>query len=145
MKRRVMVAEDEADILALVVAALGDDERYDLLIARDGEEALELARRKRPALLFLDLLMPKMDGYTVCRLLRADPNNGHMKIVVMTALAQEQDRSRALEAGADDYITKPFKVAHLLEKVDEALNAHGGEGQGCCFTLESEDGARTTG
>ena len=118
MTHKVMLADDEEGILALVAATLGDDGNYQLILARDGDEALRVARQEQPALLFLDVLMPARNGYEVCRLLKSDPATASMKIVMLTALAQDSAKQKALEAGADDYLTKPFSPTTLLEKVE---------------------------
>ncbi len=120
--KTVMIADDEPAIVSLLMATLGDDERYRVIAARDGKEALEVAIREKPDLIFLDILMPKMDGYEVCRILKADKANAKMKIVMLTALAREDERRQALSAGADDYFTKPFSPTALLEKVEETLD-----------------------
>lgn len=120
--KTVMIADDEPAIVSLLMATLGDDERYRVIAARDGKEALEVATREKPDLIFLDILMPKIDGYEVCRKLKADKANAKMKIVMLTALAREDERRQALSAGADDYFTKPFSPTALLEKVEETLD-----------------------
>lgn len=123
MRRKVLIAEDEEALRALLVATLQDADRYDLLTASDGEESLRLARDERPDLIFLDILMPKLDGVQVCRALKGEPDTSGIKIVMLTALAQETNREAAMRAGADDYITKPFSPTTLLDKVDRALQA----------------------
>ncbi len=118
-----MLTDDEESILELVAATLGDLDRYDLLLANSGEQALEIARREKPDLLFLDILMPNINGYEVCKRLKSDPATAHIRIVMLTALAQESDRKRAMDVGADDYFTKPFSPIALLDKVEEMLSA----------------------
>ena len=122
MTKKVLLADDEEDILMLVSATLGGDDRYSLILARDGEEALGIAQREKPDLLFLDILMPKMNGYEVCQLLKKDPTTAQIKVIMLTALAQEADRERALEAGADDYFSKPFSPTALLKRVEDLLS-----------------------
>ena len=121
MARKVLLADDEEGMLALVSATLGGNEQYELLVARDGEEALRIAQAELPDLALLDISMPKRDGVEVCRHLKEDPATNRIKIVMLTALTQEADLRRAREAGADDYFTKPFSPTALLEKVDELL------------------------
>ncbi len=123
MKKKVMLADDEEDILALFSATLGDDERFDVLLARDGEETLKLAQREKPDLLFLDLLMPKINGYEVCRRLKGNPETSSIKVIVLTALVEESGEERARIAGAEGYLTKPFSPLALLDKVEETLFA----------------------
>ncbi len=123
MTKKVLLADDEEDILMLVSATLGGDDRYSLILARDGEEALTRAREEHPDLIFLDVMMPKMDGFEVCEQLKSDDGTKDIRVVMLTALAQEFDRQRADEVGADFYFTKPFSPTALLEKVDELLSS----------------------
>jgi CheY-like chemotaxis protein len=119
--RKVLIADDEPEILELLSLTLEDDELYSVLTARDGEEALRLCKAERPDIVFLDVQMPKMDGVTVCKNIRQDPSIAGMKVVMLTALAQEAEIDRALVAGADDYMTKPFRPSELHRKVLQAL------------------------
>ena len=121
MARRVLLADDEDGVLALLAATLADTERYQIFRARDGNETLRIARRERPALLLLDVLMPKKDGYEVCQTLKEDPATAAIKVVMLTVLAQEFDWRRAMEAGADDYLTKPFSPTALLVRIEQFL------------------------
>ncbi len=121
----VLVADDDEDILTLVSITLRRA-GYTVVCARDGEEALELAGETRPALVVLDVLMPKLDGLNVTRALRA--RGDAMPIMLLTASVQERHREHGLEAGADEFVRKPFSskdllghVARLLE--DQAVGA----------------------
>ena len=125
---KVMLADDEGGVLALVAATLGGGGRYEFLLASDGDEALRVAQQEKPNLLLLDILMPGRDGYEVCRVLKSDPATAPIKVIMLTALAQESDRQRALEAGADDYFTKPFSPTALLERVEALLARRQGGG-----------------
>ncbi|MDP3062591.1 MAG: response regulator [Chloroflexota bacterium] len=125
MTGKVLIADDEAAVVKLLLTTLGDDDRYRLLVARDGEEALQIARQEKPDLVFLDILMPKVDGFRVCRALKANPATAHMKVVMLTALAQDSDREEAIRAGADGYLAKPFSPTGLLEKVEDVFNSTG--------------------
>jgi putative two-component system response regulator len=117
-----MIVDDEESIRRLVSATLGGDDRYRVVIAKGGEEALELARQEKPDLAFLDIRMPQMDGYSVCRALKADPATAHINVVMLPALVEDYDREKAMEAGASDYITKPFSPTALLQKVEDVLD-----------------------
>ena len=119
--RKVLLVDDYEGVLSLVHATLRNDERYQILLARDGEEALDIARLEKPDLVFMDVMMPKMDGYSVCRELKDDPDTSQIKVVLLTALDKEFSRDKGMEAGAVDYITKPFSPIALLEKVDDIL------------------------
>lgn len=122
MKKRVLVVDDEEDILSLVAAMLGFSERYDVMVAHEGQEALEIARRQSPDVVILDILMPRMNGYQVLRALKADPTTSHAKVIMLTALAQQADRERAVAAGADGFLVKPFSPTMLLSTVTQALD-----------------------
>ena len=129
MTVKVLLADDEEDILTLVAATLGDSDRYTLILARDGEEALKRARETNPDLVFLDAMMPKMDGYEVCKILKSNVATAHIRVVMLTALAQEADRQRAEQVGVDSYFSKPFSPSLLLEKVDELLERRSGNAE----------------
>ena len=119
--KTVLVADDEEVIRALVAATI-DGDKYCVLLAKDGEEALRIVRDQQPDLLFLDIMMPKKNGYDVCHELKDDPATKHIKVVMLTALAQDADRKKALTSGADDYFTKPFSPTALLQKVEQFLD-----------------------
>jgi DNA-binding response OmpR family regulator len=116
MKRRVLVADDDASLRRLIFTTLGDGD-FDLLQAADGEEALRIALQRQPELVLLDVNMPKLDGFEVCRQLKADPSTSGVKVVMLTARGADADRLRGHEAGADDYFIKPFSPVQLLNKV----------------------------
>ncbi len=123
MSKRILLVDDEERILGLAEATLAIDDDYEIVTASDGEEAIAVAKAQKPDLIFLDLLMPKKDGITVCRELRADPETKHIKIIMLTAMSQEADRMTALSVGADGYMTKPFSPKALLDKAKEMLAA----------------------
>ncbi len=119
---RILVAEDEPDMLMGLRENL-QFEGYEVLEASDGEQALDMALNQRPDLILLDIMMPKINGFDVCRQVR---DRGHtVPIVMLTARAQEMDVVRGLELGADDYITKPFGVRELLARIKVALRHAG--------------------
>ena len=122
MTRKVLIADDEERIRGLVVATLSSDDRYEVLTAADGALAVSVCQAERPDLVFLDLLMPKMDGYAVCRELKSSPETRDIKIVMLTAMAQESDRRTAMKLGVDDFVTKPFSPMALAAKLDEMLD-----------------------
>jgi DNA-binding response OmpR family regulator len=115
-KRTVLLADDDPGLRRLVGATLGS-EHFNLLSAADGEETLSVARQRLPALILLDINMPSRNGLEVCRLLKADPTTSHIKIVMLTASSSDLDRTRAIDASADDYFVKPFSPIALLDKV----------------------------
>jgi two-component system, OmpR family, phosphate regulon response regulator PhoB len=118
--KKLMIADDEDGIRSLVKMTLAVDS-FEIVEARDGDEALAVARREQPDLLFLDVMMPGTSGVDVCRTLKEDPATAGITIVMLTAKAQEQDREEGLAAGADDYFTKPFSPVGLLTKVEEVF------------------------
>lgn len=116
----VLVADDDADIRELVTFRL-ERAGYELLVASDGEEALQLALERRPDLAILDLMMPKRDGYDVTRAIRADVSTQRMPVILLTARVQEADVTRGFDAGADDYMKKPFSPQELQARVQAVL------------------------
>jgi DNA-binding response OmpR family regulator len=116
----VLVADDDPDILALVRFRLERD-GYEVLSAPDGETALDLALARTPDLAVLDVMMPRLDGYELTRRLREHGPTTGIPIILLTARVQEPDLERGFEAGADDYVTKPFSPQALGERVQAAL------------------------
>ena len=117
---RVLVADDDADIRALVSFRL-ERAGYEVVEARDGEEALRLAREQTPDLAVLDVMMPKLTGDEVTRRIRSDEATRRMPVILLTARVQEDDVARGFEAGADDYIKKPFSPQELRARVQAVL------------------------
>ncbi len=111
-KTTILIADDDPQLLRLMARNL-QFEGYDVLTAADGRAALELAEAKRPDLVLLDVMMPKMDGFTVSQRIREFSN---IPIIIVTARGQDQDKIRGLDLGADDYLTKPFNVDELLAR-----------------------------
>jgi DNA-binding response OmpR family regulator len=116
----VLAADDDEDILELIAFRL-EHSGYTVLQARDGEEALDLARTSRPDLAVLDVMMPKIDGFEVTRRLREDDSTTRIPIILLTARTQEADVQRGFDAGADDYIRKPFSPQELGARVQAIL------------------------
>ncbi len=119
-KKRLLLVEDEMDLAEMVKMRL-EANSYDVLTAYDGQEALDKARKEKPDLIILDLMLPKIDGYKVCRMLKFDEKYKAIPIIMFTARAQEADKKLAEEVGADAYITKPFEPQALLDKINELL------------------------
>ena len=117
MSNTVLVVEDEPNQLTPLKYAL-EQEGYDTLTATDGEAGLRIAQSEEPDLVILDVMLPKLDGFEVCRILRRQSN---VPILMLTARGQEVDRVVGLELGADDYVTKPFSVRELLARVRNML------------------------
>jgi len=119
-KPKILVVDDEPDILELVRLNLAR-EGYEVLAASTGEQGLDLARSKLPALIILDLMLPGIDGLDVCKRLRADPKTQGISILMLTAKGEESDVVTGLEVGADDYLTKPFSGKVLVARVRNLL------------------------
>ena len=117
---KILVAEDEKDIRRLVVFTL-ERAGYEILEAGDGREALRLATENHPNLILLDIMMPYMNGYEVCRKLREKPELKDTPIVLLSAKAQNYEIGEGLEAGATDYLIKPFIPRELAAKVKKML------------------------
>ena len=115
----VLVVEDNAEVRAYVRHHLVPD--YRVLEAADGEAGLALARERLPDLVLSDVMMPEMDGFALCRALKADPETGFIPVVLLTARAEQEDRLGGLGEGADDYLTKPFDVRELRARVDNLI------------------------
>ena len=116
----MLVVDDDDDMRSLMVMLLGA--RYDVSVARDGAEGLEMARRLRPDLVVLDLLMPRMHGFEVCHRIRADADLKSVKVLISSSKSYQHDVNTAVgETGADGYIVKPFNIAEFEGRVDALL------------------------
>ena len=120
MTYKVLIVDDEPNIL-LSLEFLMHGEGYAVTTARNGEEALRLAADIRPHLMLLDVMMPEINGFEVCRTLRADPQQRELKILVLTARGRESEIKRGLSSGADAYITKPFATQELTAMVRQLM------------------------
>jgi two-component system chemotaxis response regulator CheY len=118
MARAVLIVDDDEFIRKLIVTTLEDVTQFNLHEAADGLEAIEVAQRERPTLVFLDVDMPRLDGIETCRRLRADPATNQTTIVMLTASHGDNVEGQAEEAGADLFLTKPFSPLDLLRLVD---------------------------
>ncbi len=117
---RVLIVDDNEHNLELIQAFL-DDLRGELRAARDGSEALEIVREWTPDIVLLDIMMPRMSGYQVCEHIKANPNTSGIPIVMVTALNEVGDVERAVDAGADDFLTKPVNKLELITRVKSLL------------------------
>ena len=117
---RILVVDDEDDVINLVsfnLRAAG----MEVLVARTGVEAVELARREHPDLVILDLMLPELDGISVCELIRKQPESADTPVIMLTAWATDRARLVGLQAGANDYVTKPFSPRELVRRVQSLL------------------------
>lgn len=124
MPGTIVIVEDEANIVELVKYNL-DREGYRTLSANDGRKGLELIKQELPDLVILDLMLPELDGLSVCKQLRADAQTKSIPIIILTAKSEEADRVLGLEMGADDYVTKPFSPRELVARVRAVLRRSG--------------------
>jgi two-component system alkaline phosphatase synthesis response regulator PhoP len=116
-KARILIADDEADILEIVGYNL-EREGYEVITAKDGQQALDLAKREKPDLIILDIMMPYKSGIEVCNLLRSHPDFKETLIIMLTALNDESTHIKGLDSGADDYISKPISPKVLVSRVN---------------------------
>lgn len=120
MKRTILIIEDEENIAKAQELILQD--RFNIHIAKDGEEGLEKAKELKPDLIILDLMLPRIGGLELCKQIRADSELEGVKIVMVTAKNQSCDEVKGMGRGADDYIMKPFEADELKHVVDQVLN-----------------------
>jgi two-component system alkaline phosphatase synthesis response regulator PhoP len=123
-KRQILVVEDEADIAELIRFQL-EKAGFGVTCVRSGERALEAVGRQPPDLVLLDLMLPGMDGLSVCRRLKTAPATRTVPVIMVTARGDERDVVQGLDAGADDYVVKPFSPAVLVARVEAALRRQG--------------------
>ena len=124
MCKKILIVDDEVHIRALLKQALEDleDVGVELLSARDGEEGLQYARDEKPDLMFLDVMMPKKNGYEVCQTIKQDPGLKDIYIILLTAKGQAADKVHGEAVEANEYITKPFNPDEILQKARDILH-----------------------
>ena len=124
MDKKLLIVDDEAHIRMLIEQTLEDleDEGVELLFADNGADALRIIQEERPDLVFLDVMMPKMNGMEVCQKVKKELNITETYIILLTAKGQEVDRQKGLDMGADKYMTKPFDPDEMLSIAEEILN-----------------------
>jgi DNA-binding response OmpR family regulator len=120
MSKKILVADDEPNIVAALEFLLQRN-GFEVTVARNGEEALQLVESQSPDLVLLDVMMPVRSGYEVCRRIRERPEWNHVKIVMLSAKGRDAEVNKGLSVGADLYITKPFSTRDLVEKVKTLL------------------------
>ena len=122
-ERRILIIEDEADMayaICLQLEAAG----YTVELAGNGKEGLEKARRTKPDVILLDIMLPTMDGFKVCRMLKFDERYKNIPVIMLTARAQKTDETIGFEVGANAYLTKPFEPQELLKKIESLIAKH---------------------
>ena len=119
-KKKILIVDDEKQLVSLVRLHM-EMSGYEVLSASDGEEALAVAKRDKPDLMILDLMLPKIDGWEVCKRLRTESKAGNIPVIMLTARSETEDKLKGFECGADDYITKPFSPRELVARVKRVL------------------------
>ncbi len=119
-EEEILVIEDDPDLVRLLTLELGKN-YYRVRSAMDGRKGLAEARRQPPGLIILDLMLPELDGWEVCRLLKSDPRTKIIPLMILTVLGQEEYRLKGLELGADDYLAKPFSVREVVARIRALL------------------------
>ncbi len=119
-KGRILVVDDEIYIVHILDFSLGM-EGYEVITALDGEQALEKMRNEKPDLIVLDIMMPKLDGYEVCKTIKGSPETAHIPVILLSAKGRNVDQKLGFDVGADDYITKPFSPRKLVERINQLL------------------------
>lgn len=121
MRKRILVVEDDLDLVELLRFNLSNG-GFSVLVATDGGQALQKARSQHPDLILLDLMLPGLDGFAVCEILRRDSSTSAIPIIILTAMSSQLARVAGLGAGAADYITKPFSPKNLLSRIETHLS-----------------------
>ena len=120
-QRKILIADDNENIREALTYLL-EDEGYKLALARDGADTLKKVREFLPDVLFLDIMMPEMNGYEVCRAIKNDPKLRNTYVIMLTAKGQVFEQERGKEVGADEYIVKPFSPMEILSKIKNILD-----------------------
>lgn len=118
--KKILIVDDEPNIVMSLEYAFKKKD-FEVFIARDGTEALEIAEREKPDLILLDIMMPQMDGYETLKRIRESENLGHTKVVFLSAKSKENDIEKGLKMGADGYMTKPFSIKKIISDVEEII------------------------
>ena len=122
MKKKILVVDDEVELVDLLKSRLEEND-YEVFEAYDGEEGVEKARKENPDLMILDLMLPKMNGYKVCSILKSDLYYARTPIIIYTAVLQDEERKLCEAVGANAYFTKPVEPETLLRKMEELIQA----------------------
>jgi len=118
--KKILIVDDEQDIVETLAFML-KQKGFECVCAYDGEEGLKMAKENKPDLIILDVMMPKMNGYKICRLLKYDAKYKSIPIIMVTARSQDDDKTIGEETGANEYITKPFEFTEVIEKIEKWL------------------------
>jgi len=121
MQKKILIADDEPNII-VPLQFLMEQNGYDVHVAVSGEQVMELIENRKPDLVLLDIMLPDMDGFEVCQIIRERPEYQHIKIIFITAMGRDVDVAKGIALGADAFITKPFSNSDVVEKVRNLLN-----------------------
>jgi two-component system cell cycle response regulator len=121
---KILIVEDEEVVVKLLAAIFSDLMNYMTFYARNGREAINIARVNNPNIILLDIQLPDITGYEVCKLVKSDPAMSHTKVVILSGMTQNSDWLKAQEVRADDYIAKPFNSIALMKRVEELLRSN---------------------
>ncbi len=121
VRKKILIADDNENIRDSLTYLL-EEENCDLLVARDGAETFRLVQEHSPDILFLDVMMPEVNGYDVCRAIKNDPGLGKTYVIMLTAKGQAAEQEQGKAVGADEYVVKPFSPMELLAKIKALLN-----------------------
>ena len=119
-KGKILVVDDEIYIVHILDFSLGM-EGYEVITALDGDQALEKVKTEKPDLIVLDIMMPKLDGYEVCKGIKSNSATQHIPVILLSAKGRNVDQKMGFDVGADDYITKPFSPRKLVERINQLL------------------------
>lgn len=126
MAYSVLVAEDEPNIV-LSLQFIFEKAGFHVRVAEDGDQAIRELDREKPDAILLDIMLPRRDGFSVCETIKSNPEWSSVKVIMLTAKSREEDKQRALNLGADDYITKPFSTRQLVDRVIELIGPDGND------------------
>ncbi|MBR9854854.1 MAG: response regulator [Algicola sp.] len=119
-QKKILIVDDEPNIVMSLEYAFKKKD-FEVFIARDGTEALEISNKQKPDLILLDIMMPEMDGYETLKRVRENKDLAHTKVVFLSAKSKEKDVEKGLEMGADSYMTKPFSIKKVISDIEELL------------------------
>lgn len=122
LKKKLLIVEDEEDILELLVQIFISEDNFVIFRAKDGDEALKCVLTENPDIILLDIQLPKLNGYDLCKAVKSNSVTSGIKVLMLSGMTQKSDWQKAWEVGADGYITKPFDPIKLLEKIEELLS-----------------------
>ncbi len=122
MPPKILIVDDEPSII-IPLEFLMEQNGYEVLVAHSGEESIEIIAKDKPALVLLDIMLPGIDGYEVCEIIRLNPEWRDIKVIFLTAKGREVDRAKGMVLGADAYITKPFSNAEVIQRIRDLLDS----------------------